>query len=922
MLLERYYCLIISLLIGLSVSAQQVSVTELPTQELLPVAHIHRIFQDSEGYMWYATESGGLCRDNGYQIDVFRSDLNTPRLLASNSITCVAEDVSRKIWFGTERGLYILDKKNYHITQLPGGELREEKIGSILPASDGTVWISDDTGIYRYSSDGEKLGSYPSRRNNRPVSVSDFYEDSHHHIWALQWGGTVLQYHADVDSFAVCKDWPDTVSPVQMVEDIHNRCYWIATWGEGVVQLVPSDESGTEYTYRPQPATLDGVQHNPHRAQVLGVWQDSSQGLLWVSAMDNLYVYQTSGGKLQPVSTETFLPKGNKILDRVIEDRQGNIWVPGYSPHTFILSFEKNKILREPVSAMMRQTGYPVMADRVLKEDNYYWIWQGRTGLSLYDSTLDRISFISDIPEIAVAYAISKPIEKCRTRKGIWAFHADRLLHIQHADMNMLLKEEIRIPDSSHICALHEDDRNRLWIGAGNVLYRYATLGGKMDRICGNMGGTVEYIAVSQNDYAYCVTSGREFVRVAPDGIPEVIGQGEDFSSVTITPDGMVWTATLQGSVYSYNPRDRVFRFEEDASNRNGDGVKGLEADDSGHLWILSDQYVKEYNPANRSFRILRNSDRLMDVDYFLSIGKMEDGQICLGGIGAFCQVASSAGLNQSPDGLKPLVSALKIDGVRRLTGMDKREVEIAPDETSLEVSFSTLDHLHARKISYAYRLKGWEETWTYLPQGVNSAYFTKLPRGNYSLEIKATDVHGCWGEPVVCLEIDRLPAWYETWWAYTLYTLAGLALLAGIWWLDNRIRYLLSLQQKRKEILLTGVEVHTEDMATSGRDEEFLRKAVAHVERNMDNSSYSVELLSEDLCMSRMNLYRKLQLLTGQKPTEFIRDIRLKRAARLLAETNLSVVEIAEKVGFSTPSYFTKCFKEMFGVLPTQYGK
>lgn len=165
MLLERYYCLIISLLIGLSVSAQQVSVTELPTQELLPVAHIHRIFQDSEGYMWYATESGGLCRDNGYQIDVFRSDLNTPRLLASNSITCIAEDVSRKIWFGTERGLYILDKKNYHITQLPGGELREEKIGSILSASDGMVWISDDTDIYRYSSDGEKQGSYPSRRN-------------------------------------------------------------------------------------------------------------------------------------------------------------------------------------------------------------------------------------------------------------------------------------------------------------------------------------------------------------------------------------------------------------------------------------------------------------------------------------------------------------------------------------------------------------------------------------------------------------------------------------------------------------------------------------------------------------------------------------------------------------------------------------
>ena len=107
---------------------------------------------------------------------------------------------------------------------------------------------------------------------------------------------------------------------------------------------------------------------------------------------------------------------------------------------------------------------------------------------------------------------------------------------------------------------------------------------------------------------------------------------------------------------------------------------------------------------------------------------------------------------------------------------------------------------------------------------------------------------------------------------------------------------------------------------AAAGKKEEFLKKAVALVEKNLDNSEYSVELFSDDMCMSRMNLYRKLQSITGQKPTEFIRSIRLKKAARLLTDTELSVVEISEKVGFATPSYFSKCFKEMFGVLPTQY--
>lgn len=76
----------------------------------------------------------------------------------------------------------------------------------------------------------------------------------------------------------------------------------------------------------------------------------------------------------------------------------------------------------------------------------------------------------------------------------------------------------------------------------------------------------------------------------------------------------------------------------------------------------------------------------------------------------------------------------------------------------------------------------------------------------------------------------------------------------------------------------------------------------MAFVEKNLDNNDYSVELFSDDMCMSRMNLYRKLQSITGQKPTEFIRSIRLKKAARLLTDTDLSIVEISEKVGFATP--------------------
>lgn len=85
-----------------------------------------------------------------------------------------------------------------------------------------------------------------------------------------------------------------------------------------------------------------------------------------------------------------------------------------------------------------------------------------------------------------------------------------------------------------------------------------------------------------------------------------------------------------------------------------------------------------------------------------------------------------------------------------------------------------------------------------------------------------------------------------------------------------------------------------------------------------MDNPEYGVEELSGDLGMVRMSLYRKLQSITGHTPTDFIRSIRLKRAAQLLQGSQLPIVEIANRVGFSSPSYFSKCLEKCSVCFPS----
>lgn len=136
-----------------------------------------------------------------------------------------------------------------------------------------------------------------------------------------------------------------------------------------------------------------------------------------------------------------------------------------------------------------------------------------------------------------------------------------------------------------------------------------------------------------------------------------------------------------------------------------------------------------------------------------------------------------------------------------------------------------------------------------------------------------------------------------------------------------TRVRKLIEQQKKRQETFHKEIVVTPSNITITSLDEQLVQKALECVERNMDNTEYSVEELSVDLATTRATLYRKLQGITGQTPKDFIRSIRLKRAAQLLRDTDLSISEIADHVGFSTPRYFAKIFRETFGTIPSQYG-
>lgn len=133
------------------------------------------------------------------------------------------------------------------------------------------------------------------------------------------------------------------------------------------------------------------------------------------------------------------------------------------------------------------------------------------------------------------------------------------------------------------------------------------------------------------------------------------------------------------------------------------------------------------------------------------------------------------------------------------------------------------------------------------------------------------------------------------------------------------RINKLLELNDTRRKTFIKEKEVKIDTLTDNPIDQEFLKRAFQCVFDNLSNSDYTVEKFSEDMNMDRTGLYRKLMALTDHSPTNFIRTIRLKKAAELLLDKKLTIADISDQVGFNSISYFTKCFHEAFGKTPSQ---
>lgn len=264
--------------------------------------------------------------------------------------------------------------------------------------------------------------------------------------------------------------------------------------------------------------------------------------------------------------------------------------------------------------------------------------------------------------------------------------------------------------------------------------------------------------------------------------------------------------------------------------------------------------------------------------------------------------------------------------------------VEVDPARKEFSVSFAALDYNKNEDIVYAYKFDGMDSIWHYTT--ANELHYVGLSPGTYRLHVRSTNGDGIWVGNEKVITIHRRALFYETPYFWIMLGLLAAALLYLVY---RVVVYIRRLQDEIKDIRLTSNEeiamlanrvrellsirepvakVSTVAEPVSDDDKDFAERLEAFILANIGNSDLKVDDMAQAMSVSRTVLYARIKKLFNSSPNNLLLNMRIDMARRLLGDGNLTVAEVAYKCGFSDPKYFSRCFKKLTGMKPTEWKK
>ncbi len=783
----------------------------------LPYSFVSDIFKDSQGYTWVATHHG-IGRYDGYEFLNYNMQTQ-PIQLKNDFVHKLCEDNFRRLWIASEGGIDILDLNTYSIIELslpsnsPLRQLMNEYVSTIYKDKQGDLWISGNKDLWCIELDEKgNVGTY--------YCLESDYTSPVHAILDLGWAvcagidNEVRRIEKHPGNLLKTEVLSDSLIPFS--EDWRISCMQT----DGDLLWIGSNRGLFKYNHKER--SLQRYRYSTHRAGMLSQAYITNikltdRGHLIVSTLNGLNVYhrdtdtfsfirQTSNrngatincnainclftdGETIWLGTETgginlLSPKrlqtdlwspgaSGKEMDTstavnaVGEDKAGNLWM-GLVEHGLKKWNKADKTCTQytfspdDVSSISNNTINGLLID----SDNYLWAYTWGVGINGLDLNIPNNRTFTrytreTIPELEGDF-ISSACEDTLNR-GIW-FGSARGIHFYNKREGKFTRVLFDKSDNEFeaVHALLIDRKKRLWVGTTQGVFIV----------------DLPSFAKSNKHFDY------KYLRYKLNQ-PEST-QLEKINCILEDRNGTIWLGGNGSGLYQLvDDKNNPFMFW-DYTTRNGltnNTILGMTEDGQGNLWLTTNDGISRLDIKSMTFSNYTQADGLPTTQFYwngihyspvndLIYMATVDGLVIIHAVNEASLITDShvkfsslviGGNTIYPSAGTYLKQPISLASV----------ISLHEKDTRFSVGFTTQDYGNSSRIRFAYRLKGYEKEWNETQPGDNTARYTSVPPGTYTLQVRATDELGRWSEVVTEIEVGVTPYFYKSGWFYLLLVVA-----------------------------------------------------------------------------------------------------------------------------------------------------
>ena len=797
------------LIISSWANAQKLRFDNYSLDHGLSQSTIVSMLQDRQGFIWIGTEDG-LNRFDGYSFKIYRkTKADSSNTIGGNFVWDILEASNGNLWIAHEGGITRFDPvhESFKVYKVGHGSVNVKS----LHQTDSTgLWIgTSDQGLFYLDFNTGKLTQYINTnasllKYNNILDIVSYSKDDL--VIATRGAGIFLFNRKQSFRRPILKNIKD--STLLSGNDIwkilrHKDQYWLGTL-HGIIKL---DMNLQPLDHYPLP-------HGTLMEQRVSTILFDKNDMLWVAC------YGGGLARFDPkTATYTFANHSptdphalaNDLVFSLLLDRSENLWVG-----TWIAGISKlrkgynnfqnysNEDIGTPSDFITSITSLPCGQ----KETLLLGVYGGgiRQASLQYGQTLAFSQYHFNSPAIDQVAETANCFFKGRDTFWIGS-DTDGLIGVPVQDIGCNTKPGAVIhytsgatPQSlsgNAVKTILEDHEGNLWVG---------TIGNGLNKITHGASSTpvvIRYIknekdpsAISHNRVNHIIQDKDKNIWIATsDGINLYTEKGFDHflkgKVITLlqSKNGTLYAGTEQG-LFQANPKPPYSFAHIPALGEQL--INALREDNTGKLWITTNQGMFWYDPSGAAAMQFRSSDGLQGDEYnFNAAAKTGQGLLAFGGVNGLTLFdPQKVILNTSKppvviSSLKianqevPVANAVNTEGYTLPQNINHTaNLTLRHNQNYLTFNFVALDYTNPAKNKYAYKLEGIDKDWVYADALNRSATYTNLTPGAYTLRIKAANNDNLWNAEGTTMAITILPPWWRTWWAYAIYILAAVVAL------------------------------------------------------------------------------------------------------------------------------------------------